>query len=169
MLESTGDIVFVGKVKEDDEPALHVYKYKNGWQKIRTIPFPCSHQEWFYILTVMIENSERLLVSCCDCEVVWFCDIDSGTFNEALRKEEFKPGPMCKAEGYFIYCINNVKGSNDILKVKCSLTGLTVDKGKTIHRKMEKLHSMCYLPDVKCIAISSWPDHLVKAIHCEDK
>ena len=166
-MESTGDIVFVGKEKEDDPPALHIYNYKNGWQKIRSIPVPCSHRELFNILPVMIENNEHLLVSCYVCDTIWFCDIDSGMFNEAFWGEGFYPGFMCKAEVDYVYINHNVNESDDILKVKCSPTGLTVDKRMTIQSNMDIFHSMCYLPDVNCIAFSWWGDRIVKVIHCE--
>ena len=166
VMESTGNVVIVGKEKEDDQPALHFNKYKNGWQKIRTIPFPCRHSEWFFILPVMIENKECLLVSCWNCRIIWFCDIESGMFKKALR-EGFSPGLFCKAEGEYVFIQQCVRGSEDILKVKCSPTGLTVDKGKTVHCNMDTIHSMCYLPGVNCIAFSWWQDHVVKAKHCE--
>ena len=75
---------------------------------------------------------------------------------------------MCKAEGDYVYIVNNVKGlSKLILKAKCTPTKLIVDKIKTIHSGMGIILFVHYLTDVKCIAISSWSDHVVKAIHCE--
>ena len=115
----------------------------------------------------MIENNERLLVSCWDCRIIWFCDIDSGTFDETLKLEGGYPGPMCKAEGDYVFIRHSLVGSKDILKIKCSPTGLTVDKGKTIHYNLDKLFSTCYLPDVKGIGISSWENNIVEMIHCE--
>ena len=161
------NIVFVGKEKEDVQPALHIYKYKNWWEKIRTIPVPCRHIEKFLILPVMMENNERLLVSCTDCHIIWFCDIDSGTFNQVLKVEGFYPGLMCKAEGDYVFIGHNVKGSDDIMKVKCSPAGLSVDKHLTVQPKLDIIYSICYLPHVNCIAFSWWKDHVVKAIHCE--
>ena len=165
-MESTVDIIIYGKEKEDDQPALHIYKYKNQWQKKRTIPVPCRHDD-LKMLAVIIENNERLLVSCWDCKVVWLRDIDSWKFNEALREEGFYPKRMYKAEGDYVFIEDNVFGSKNILKVKCLPTGLTVDKSKIVHYKMDIINAMCYLPDVECIAFSSWLDHIVKAIHCE--
>ena len=74
---------------------------------------------------------------------------------------------MFKAEGDYVYIVNRVKGPKPIVKVKCSPTELTVDTIKTIQCRMDKFSSMCYLPDVKCIAVSHSSDHVVKAIHCE--
>ena len=36
---------FLRKEKKDDPKALHVYKYKNGWEKIGTKSTPCSHDK----------------------------------------------------------------------------------------------------------------------------
>ena len=167
VMESTGDIVFVGKEKKDDPSALHIYKYKGEWHKVGTKSGPCIHEDDLYTLPVMIESNECLLVSCTDCRTIWFCDIDTGEFNEALRDEGFKLGLMCKGKGDYVYIENNVKGPADILKVKCSPTELIVDKCKISHHKMEAIYSLCYLKDVNCVAISSWQNHIVKAIHCE--
>ena len=59
-----------------------------------------------------------------------------------------------------------MKGA-DVVKVKCSPTELVVNRSKTVQSRMENLNHICYLPDVKCIVFSFWPDHVVKAIHCE--
>ena len=168
MIESTGDIVFVGKEEEDAPLALHIYEYRTGWKKIKTIPIPCIHEGSKKILPIMIRNNERLLVSCGECKTIWFCDLYTGKFSEALKEEWFYLGMMCKAEGDYIYIMNDVAGlSTPILKAKCTPTELTVDKSKTIYSKIERVTSICYLPDVKCIAISNWQNHVVKAIHCE--
>ena len=116
----------------------------------------------------MIKNNERLLVSCGECKTIWFCDLYTCNFSEALKEEWFYPGMMCKAEGDCIYITDNVTGpSRPILKAKCTPTELSLDQSKTIHSRIEMLKSICYLPDVKCVAISRWEDHVVKAIHCE--
>ena len=116
----------------------------------------------------MIENNEHLLVSCCYCKTIWFCDIDTGKFSEALKEEGFYPGLNCKAEGNYIYIVNGVIGlSKPILKAKCTPTELSLDKSKTIYFRIEKITSICYLPNVKCVAISDWEEHVVKAIHCK--
>ena len=53
------------------------------------------------------------------------------------------------------------------MKVKCSPTELIFDKSKTIQSRMQSLSDICYLPNINCIALSNWRDHVVKAIHCE--
>ena len=167
-MESTGDIVFVGKVERDEPTALHIYEYRKGWKKIKTMPIPCRHEDDKIILPIMIENNEHLLVSCWQCSTIWFCDLHTGNFTVALKEEGFYPVLMCKAERDYIYIVNIVKGpSKPILKAKCTPTELSLDKSKTIYFRMEKVTSICYLPFVKCVAISRWDDHVVKAIHCE--
>ena len=59
------------------------------------------------------------------------------------------------------------KGLKSILKGKCTPAEVIVDKTKTVNSRLEGTYDICYLPDVKCIAISYWRDHVVKAIHCE--
>ena len=168
MIESAGDIVFVGKEEEHEPSALHVYEYRKGWKKIKTMPIPCTHEFNKEILPIMIENNELLLVSCWECKTIWFCDLYTGNFTVALKEERFYPSLMCKAEGDHIYIMNSLKGlSTPILKAKCTPTELSLDKSKTIYFRMEKITSICYLLDVKCVAISRWGDHAVKAIHCE--
>ena len=162
-MESTGDIVFVGKEKRDDAAALHIYRYKNRWQKIGTNQSPCCHESC--ILPVMIENNERLLVSCSVCNTIWFCDIDSGTFSEALKKVGFFPGLMCNTEGDCIFIENYVEGPIYLMKVKCTPSGLVVVN--KINSRLENIFSICYLPNVKCVALSSWRNYVVKVIHCE--
>ena len=127
---------------------------------------PCGH-DGLFILPVEVNSNERLLLSCWLCHTIWFYDIKSKKFNVTLKKEAFYPEFMFKAEGDYVYIINRVKGPNPIVKVKCSPTELTVDMIKTIQCRIDKFSSMCYLPDVKCIAVSHWSDHVVKAIHCE--
>ena len=165
-MEATRYIIFFGKEEDDDPAALHIYSFKNGWNKVGTKPVPCSHEE-LYILPITIENSERLLVSCHECEVIWFCDIHSGAYSEALRNKWYFPGAMCKAEGDYIVIVNSIKDNKMIQKASCTPTKLYVDKMKGIHSWMDSINHICYLPDVKCVAVSSWLEHVVKAIHCE--
>ena len=96
-MKSTGDIVFVGKEMEGAPLALHIFRYKEGWQKIGTKSVPCSH-DYFYFLSIKIKNNERLLLSCYLCSTIWLYDIHSGEFNEALKEEGFYPRNMCEAE-----------------------------------------------------------------------
>ena len=166
-MESTGDIVFVGKDEQYASIVLHIYEYRSVWKKIKTISIPCIDKGEKNILPIMIENNERMLVSCYQCHTIWFCDLFTGKFSEALKEKGFYPGMMCKAEGDYVYIMNNVKGlSKPILKAKCTPTELSLDKSKTIYFRIEKITSICYLPDVKWVAISCWRDHVVKAIHC---
>ena len=165
-MESTGDIIFYGKEKKNDPSALQIYKYKNGWENIGTKPFPSSHDDLF-ILPVMIDNSECLLVSCWQCKTVWFCDIDSGKFSEALKGDWFFPGLMQKGEGDYILIVSSQVGPIPILKVKCTPTELITDKTEAFYSRMEMINFMCYLPNVKSVALSHWQDHVVKAIHYE--
>ena len=74
----------------------------------------------------------------------------SGKFSQALKKEGFYPGFMCKAEGDYVYIVNLIKGAKTVLKAKCTPTELIVDKIKTIHSKMEHIVFMEYLPDINC-------------------
>ena len=167
VMESTGYIIFVGKEEEDNPVAFHINKYKDGWQKIGTKPGPCS-QSILSILPLMIENNERLLVSCYTCNTIWFCDLYTGNFNVPLKEELLGLGLMCKAEEDYIYIVNDVAGlSTPILKAKCTATELSLDKSKTIYSRTKTITSICYLAFVKCIAISNWTDNVVKAIHCE--
>ena len=166
VMESTGDIVFLGKEKEDAPLALHIYEYRKGWKKIKTISIPCRHEDYISILPIMIEHNERLLVSCWRCNTIWFYDLHTENFSEALKEEGFHPGMMCKAEGDYVYIVNNV-ASVPILKAKCTPTELSLDKSKTIYSRTETISSICYLPFVKCVAISRWRENVVKAIHCD--
>ena len=167
-MESTGDIVFVGIEEEDEEddlPALHIYNFKDEWHKVGEKSVPCDHDHWD-IIPVMIKNKERLLVSCYECQIIWFCDTARGKFSVALKKKGLYPGAMCKAEGDHVYIVNQKERIDEVLKAKCTSTGLIVDKIKTIHPKMEGIVFMAYLPDNKCIVLSCWKDNLVKAFHC---
>ena len=74
---------------------------------------------------------------------------------------------MCKAEGDHVFIVNFAKGLKSILKAKCTPAEVIVDKTKTVNSRLEGTYDICYLPDVKCIAISLWLEHVVKAIHCE--
>ena len=107
-MKSSGDIFFVGKETEDDPPALHIFRYKEVWQKIGTKSVTCSHDAFFF-LPLMIENNEHLLLSCMECSTIWFYDIHSGEFNEALKEEGFYPTLVCEAEEGLIYFVNSVK------------------------------------------------------------
>ena len=66
VMESTGNVVLLGKEKIDGPAALHIFNCKTGFQKIRTKPLPCRQHHAFSILPLMRDNSECLLVSCCD-------------------------------------------------------------------------------------------------------
>ena len=167
VMESTGDIVFFGKENEDHDAALHIYSFKNGWNNVAKMSTPCCRQV-LYILPVIIENNERLLVSCWQCSTVWFCDIENGNFSQAIERKGYYPGPMCKAEGDYVYIVNLIKGPRTILKAKCTPTELIVDKIKTIHSKMEHIVFMEYLPDTNCIVLSRWKDNLVKVVLFDD-
>ena len=200
-MESTGDIIFLGKEEEEEdeddeeddggegeeeeeeereeeeedsqeeeekeeEAALHIYSLENGLEKVGSKPLPCSHEDWD-ILPITIEKNESLLVSCWECAVIWFFNIHSGEFSEALRKEGVYPGGMCKADRDYIYIVNLRKGPKPILKVKVTPTELIEDKIKTIHSQMEGIFVIHYLPDIKCVVVSCSEDHVVKAMHCE--
>ena len=166
VMESSGDVIFSGKEKEDDPAALHIYSFKNGWDKVGTKKVPCNHEQ-FYIFPITIENNEILLVSCWQCEVVWFFDTHNGLFNEALRQKGVYPLAMCKTEGDYVYIVNKVKGCKTILKAKCTPTKLIVDKIKTIHSGMEHVPYMHYLPDEKSLVGSRWKGRIVKAFNCK--
>ena len=86
-MESTGDIVFLGKEKEDDPIALHIYEYRTGWKRIKTIPIPCRHEDYIRILPIMIENNECLLASCLQCSTIRFYDLYTGDFSLALKEK----------------------------------------------------------------------------------
>ena len=60
-----------------------------------------------------------------------------------------------------------MKGPNPILKFKSIPTKLIVRKIKNIQYKMDQFYSMCYLPDVTCLAISIKSGHVVKVIYFE--
>ena len=165
-MESTGNMILVGKENEDDAAAVHVLSFKDEWQKIATKSVPCSHND-FYIVPAMIENTEHLLLSCWKCEVIWFCGKPRGFhFIQTIKLTGHYPGPMCKAEGDYIYVVDMVEGSRTVLKVKCTPTELVVDKIKTIHSKMQYILFMEYLPGINCIVLSRWKENLVKAINC---
>ena len=115
----------------------------------------------------MIENNEHLLVSCPQCKTIWFCDIDSGNFSEALDEDWFFPGLMHKGEGDYILIVNSRNGPIPILKVKCTPAELIIDYTEVFYSRMEGITFMCYLPNVKCVALSDWEKNVVKAIHCE--
>ena len=166
VIESPRDVIFIGKKEKGDPVTIKIYSFKNGWEKIGKKPVPCSHKI-FRILPAKIENNERLLVSCCYCKVVWFFDIYSGVFSEALREKDLYPGTMCKEEGNYVYIVNLRIDPLVILKVKCTSTELIVDKMRTIYSGMENIMFMHYLTGVKCIAVSRWKNHVVKAIHCK--
>ena len=163
-MKSTGEIVLFGKEQEDDPAAFHFYKNEKELQKVGTKSAPCRHNSLF-ILPVVIKGNERLLVSCWQCRIIWFYNFDTGKFSIALKKEGFDPEQMCKAEGDYVYIVTHVKGPKPILKLKCTPTKLIVDK--FINCKMDNFSSMCYLSDVKCLAISNKSEQIVKAIHCE--
>ena len=42
-----------------------------------------------------------------------------------------------------------------------------MDKSKSIDSQMKLMYVMCYLPELKYIALSNWKDYVLKAIHCE--
>ena len=165
-MESSGYIILTGKEEEDDSVSLHIYKYKDEWQKIGTKPGPCSHSE-LCTYPLVIENNERLLVSCWQCTMIWFCDINTGNFSQALKEELFCPALMCKAEGDCVFIENYVQGLKSIPMAKCTPSEIIVDKAESIYSVLDKIYSICYLPSVKCVAASSWQDHVVKAIHRE--
>ena len=165
--ESFGNIVLFGKEEEHDPVALHIYGYKTGWKKLGTQPAPCSHWNQLFILLVMIDNTEYLSVSCPQCRTIWVCDMQNGKFNEVFKEEGFYPGLMCKAEENHVYILNDMKGLKQINKVKCMPTEFTEDKIRPIQSQMRNIDFMQYLPDIKCISLSSWEEHVVKAIHCE--
>ena len=164
-MESNGDIVILGRKEDDHPPALHIYK--KGIRLKRAISLPCHYQHELKILPVMIENNERLLLSCWQCYTIWFCNIDSGKFNEALKEEGFFPWLMCKAEEGYILVANYAKGHKSILKAKCSASGINLDKTKSINSRLKNISFICYLPNLKSVTISGWIDHVVKVIHCE--
>ena len=166
-MESTGDIIFFGKEHPADPGALHFYKYKNGLQKIGTKLTPCDHHDHLHILPAMIEKTERLLISCLFCSTIWFCDIHSGKFTQAMKKRGLYPGLMCKTDGSDLFIVHMVQGEKMMRKVKCTITEIIVDESKPINSKIENMFSACYLPDTKCLAISRWQDNVVKAVHCE--
>ena len=166
-MKSTEDIVLLGKEEKYDDAALHIYKYRSGWEKMSPRTIPCRHDHEMKILPIMTENNERLLLSCWQCNTIWFYDIDTDKFSVALKEEGFYPWLLCKAEGDYIFVGNWVKGLKSNLKAKCTLTEIIVDKTKTINSMLNDFYSMCYLPNVKCVAISIWKDNVVKAIHCE--
>ena len=165
-MDSSGDIVFFGMKEKDNATALHIYKYKDGWQKVAAKSVPCGHNQ-LSILSANIFDKEHLLVSCVECKIIWSFDIDRGEFSNILEKEGFYPGPMCKAEGNYIFIVNWLKEPPTVLKVKHTPNAFIVDKTKAIDPRMEVIASICYLPDIKCIVVSRWLDHIVKAIHSE--
>ena len=166
VMRSTGDIAFLGKERIYDPVALHIYKYKNEFQKMITTFAPCSHQNEMKILPIMIENNERLLLSCWQCNTIWFYDNFSRKFSVALKEERFCPTLMSKGEMNYIFIVNWVKGKKCIFKASCTSNEIIVDTTKAINSKLEGIFDICYLPGVKLLAISRWRDHVVKAIHC---
>ena len=168
VMESTRNIIILGKENKDDPVSVHIYSFENEWDKLGRKPVPYSHDD-LDILSTTIENNENLLVSCWKYELIWFLDIHSGKLSEALRTKGYHPAVMCKTEEGYIYIENVLEGLTTIVKVKCTPTELVVDESGTIYGTMENINYMHYLSEVKCIAVSNWIDNVVKAIHCNTK
>ena len=152
-----GDVVIYGKTS--NSPAeFHVYNTHG--QKIKTIKQLCEHEEYIYLLSVIIDGINYVTVSCPDCHKIRLYNMDTAAITEAWHNPKHRPGMMCHGAQGKICVVDYVK---DLVLILDSTTH-DFQLENTVQTNMKGCYDICYIPTVDVIVISAWYLSIIRAM-----
>ena len=155
-----GDVVIYSKTSKNSRAEFNVYNTHG--QKIKTIKQLCEHEEWIYLLSVIIDGINYATVSCHDCHKIRLYNMDTAAITEAWHNPEHWPGRMCNGAQGKICVVDFVMGF-PVLILDSTTHHFQLEN--TVQTNMESYYDICYIPTVDVNVISAWePSPIIRTM-----